>query len=368
MRDFLRNWGSCLGLIVAIGLTTLMGFIAYQIDRTQRAGSMPPEDDRALMRLEGTLVQVWSEDDPPQLVAEIEAATVEVSRDQEITDIHDVEEIRVYRDDALYMVGTARRARYDEALQELRVFDSVHMEQVDGDMEMDTEAFLYTIDDRLIAATEPVTATMRDAVLKTPSGRFNVATERFMAPHQVVVNTREGGQIVSDSARGDLAEDLLSLIGNVVMDATVEELQRLREDEPAPDDADPPGDEGQRIRVRAQRADVDLETEDVRASGSVTIVGEEGSAMGETAEFTDEQVVLAGGATITLRDQAGGGPVTVETAMVEYDTEEDLAVCPSQVRVSTREGTFQGARAQAKLREGTWRLQGGVTGRLMPPT
>lgn len=366
MREFLRNWGSCLGLLLTLVLTAVLGFVAYQMDRAQKAERLLPADDRALMRLEGTLVQVWSGDDPPQLVAEIEASVVEVSRDQEITDIQDVSEIRVYREQSLYMVGTARRARYDEALQELRVFDTVRLEQVDGDMALETEAFLYTIDDRLIAATEPVTVTWRDAVLKTPSGRFNVSTERFMAPHQVVVTTRDGGQLVSDSARGDLTENSLSLIGNVVMDATIEELQRLRDERSTGSQAARSSGDRQRVRMRCQRADIDLTDESVLASGSVTIVGEEGSAMGQSAEFSERRIALRGGVTITLRDQGGGGPVVVETALVEYDPEEDLAVCPSEVRVSTREASFRGARAQARLRTGTWRLQGGVTGRLMP--
>lgn len=366
VREFLRSWGSCLSLILAIGLTGAMGLIAYRIDQSRRAGSILPDDDRALMRLEGALVQVWSPDDPPQLVAEIEAEVVEVSRDQEITDIHDVSEIRVYRENSLYMVGTARRARYDEALQELRVFDTVRLEQVDGDLEIETEAFLYTIDDRLIAATEPITATMREAVLKTPSGRFNVSTQRFMAPHQVVVTTRDEGQLVADSARGDLTEDTLSLIGNVVMDATLEELERLSEEAPTESEPATPGPR-RRVRVRCQRADVDLVEESVHATGNVTIVGEEGSAMGQTAEFSERRATLGGGATITLRDQGGGGPVTVETPIVEYDPKEDLAICPSDVRVSTREASFRSARAQARLRAGTWRLQGGVTGQLMPP-
>jgi len=367
LKERLAMWGSCGGLVLALALASGVTFVAYQIDKRTRPQATPRDAERVLMRMTDTSVQIWGSGENAQLVAEVQAAVVEVNQDQTLTQVFDVSGIRIYRDGQLYMTGGAKRATYDEQLKELRIFDGVQLDKSDDKVKLSTEEIVYYIDTKLLVATEPVTAEMSDATLKTATARVNVTTQRFQAPRQVVVSSSKGSQLVADAARGDLDANNLTLVGNVVMDATVGELKKAAKEAGAPSEPKAEGvSDESRVRMRCERADIDLENNAVTASGHVSVVAEEGSAMGQTAEIAQKSVKLAGGVTITLRGKGSTGPITVETPMVEYDTEADLAVCPSAVNVSMREGTFKAGRAEARLKQGSWRLLGGVKGTIQP--
>jgi len=172
----------------------------------------------------------------------------------------------------------------------------------------------------------------------------------------------------ADSASGDIDGEELALIGNVKLDSTIAELKGAAESAGAePDDARLAGlREDVWLRIRAGRVAVDCRERPGLASGRVAVVTEEGSVLSETAEVDDKMVALAGGATITLVGSGKSGPVTVEPPRVEYNMDEDLAVCPSPVVATVREGSFKAGSAQARLNKGSWRLLGGVKGTINP--
>lgn len=364
MSERLRAWGSCGGLLAVIFVTAVIGLIAYRIDQASQGPARVPEEKRVQLRLTGTLVQVYSDADPPVLVAEIEATTIEVNRDQTVTEIDDIHAVRIYREGELYLAGRASHATHDQQAQELRVRDGIQLAHIDGRLEMSTDELVYYTDTQLLVATRPVTAVMGDATLKTPTARVNVGTQTFQAPRKVAVTTTKQGTMVADSASGDIDAQRLSLISNVIMNATVGELRKAAEEagrETGQLDVKRISDET-RVRIRTGRADFDFVNNQVSATGRVALVTEEGSVMSETADVTEKTVVLAGGVTITMRGGEASGPVTVETATARYDIEEDLATCPSPVTARVREGSFRANTAQARLRKGSWRLVGNVKG------
>jgi hypothetical protein len=366
----LRAWGSCLGLVALLALMGLGGLIAYQIDRNQQPQRGAQKQDPVMMRLTGTTLQVFSdpgEGKDPTLVAEIAAELIEVSRDQTRTEISNITAIEIYREGQVYLTGSASRATYDEQLKELTVREGIKLAQVEQRIEMECEEIVYYTDTSLLVATRRVTAKMGDSVLKTPTARVNVATQTFSAPRKVAVTTGKGGSMYADSASGYLDGQKLSLIGNVLLSSTVGELRGLAE-ETGSDAAKPAGAIGANssLRVRTGRADILLAEKKVAASDGISVVTEQGSVTAKAADISGERVQLTGGATITLAGKPPSGPVTVETATVEYRVKEDVAVCPSAVTARVREGEFRAGRAEARLMKGSWRLQGGVKGTLRP--
>jgi LPS export ABC transporter protein LptC len=365
VREFIRNWGSCLGVLVLIGVVAGAGFWAYRIDEGNRRAAPPPGEEHPFLVMTDTVFQVWSSGDEPALVAEIEGQRVEVNRSQSLTDVFGITALRLFREGNVFLAGTAEHAEYDKDACELRVTDGVDLYQEERDLRIKTEAISYYTDSEVFITPKPVTAEMRGATLRTRTVRFNVATEQFQAPRQISVTTAANSTLVADSANGDLAEERLSLFGNVVMDATVRDIRQMASESEAGGAATVAGArDDARVRIRCGRADLHMTDNTVSASEEVTIVTEEGSITGQTADMAKGKVTLGGGTTLALRGTASDGPLTVETARIEYDTETDLAECPAPVTVRMKEGEFHAASARATLRERKWRLSGGVKGSL----
>lgn len=367
MLERLRTWGSCLGLVAMLFVTAVAGFLAYRIDQRDRATRGAGEQPTLMMQLSGTTLEIFSEPEEgedPRLVARVAAELIEVSRDQTRTEISQITAIEVYRGGEVYLVGNASRATYDEQLKELTLRDGVHFEQQQGSgVAVDCEEIVYYTDTDLLVATRRVVAKMGDAELKTPTARINVATRTFSAPRKVAVETGKGGTLYADSASGDLDGQRLSLIGNVVLASTVGELRGLGATAPS---AGGPVKNDTPLRVRAGRADMLFAEDRVSASEGIAVVTEQGSVTAKRAEVAGDNVRLTGGATVTLAGKPPAGPITVETASVEYQVKDDRAVCPGSVTARVREGEFRAAHAEARLMKGSWRLGGGVKGTLNP--
>ncbi len=370
MVERLRAWGSCLGLVALLAVTGLAGLIAYRIDQRSQPLRSAQKSDPVMIRIRGSTMQIYSdagEAAEPHLVAEIAAELIEVSRDQTRTEITNITAIELYREGEVYLIGSAARATYDEQLKELTVREGVRLTQADDRLQMDCEEIVYYTDTNLLVATRRVTARMGDAELKTPTARVNVATQTFSIPRKVAITTGKGGSMYADSASGDIDGQRLSLIGNVLLSSTVGELKGLAQD--AGDGASTAAGAigaNTALRVRTGRADLLLAERKVNASDGISVVTEKGSVTAKAADIGEERVQLTGGATITLAGKPPAGPVTVETASVDYKVKEDLALCPSSVTARMREGEFRAGRAQARLLKGSWRLQGGVKGTVRP--
>lgn len=355
-----------LAALIALGLFTLV-FGAVGIwslrGRERMGGPRGPRDVEVV--LDQTTLQIWvPRGGELHLAAQLWANRITISRDRSIIRLEGIPDVVVYREDKRFLLGSADGATYDQQTKELRVQGNVQTRSADNGIRLVSEQLNYFGRSELILVPRAVTMYLKKAVMKTSTLSIDVRRQLLTVPRKLTFQSEGQGTLVADSAQGDLHEQRVSLLGQVVMNVRVRDIKEQLASVPGehPRAPEPSELDKIRVRLRTSRADYYNETNRVWCPEPVVIVTENASATARSASLTPETISLIGQAVATVRLKDSAGPLTLKTERVDYALARDEVICPGRVHISLQEGWFEANSARADATGGKFSVAGNVRG------